>query len=125
MRGFCRIFVFESFNNAFAVAVPTDTAKSVEFKWARLYSVGLVVVVVVDEDDEELLVLAFGDCNVTLALCGHAIPSVRSQFLLTSSTARSTTTSGRALSRSLTIFCASINSSGVPRITIAFWLCTP
>src|SRR5260370_1678876 len=72
-------------------------------------------------EDEELV----GACSATLALLGHASPRLRSQFLLTSITAISTTTSGRALSRSLISFCASINSSGVPRTTRAFWLATP
>ena len=64
-------------------------------------------------------------CKDTPKLLGQAIPSDFSQFLLTSSTAMSTTTSPRALSRSSISCCASRSSSGVPRITIAFWLCTP
>jgi hypothetical protein len=64
-------------------------------------------------------------CSVTPKLLGHEIPSVFSQFLLTSSTAMSTTTSPRGLSRSSMSCWASSSSSGVPRITMAFWLCTP
>ncbi len=36
MRGFCRVLVFESESSALAVAAPIVTAKSLEFKWARL-----------------------------------------------------------------------------------------
>ena len=72
--------------------------------------------------DEELLV---GGTRLTLTLPGQRTPRFRSQFLATSSTPMSTTTSERALSRSLISFCASSYSSGVARITIAFWLATP
>ena len=81
----------------------------------------LVVLVVLLE---LLVLLAEGDVSAIPTLLGHAIPRVFSQFLLTSRIAMSTTTSGRALSRSLISFCASSNSSGVPRITTAFWLGT-
>ena len=82
----------------------------------------VVVVPVVVVDVEE--VLDVGGSSATPTLLGHCTPSVRSQFLLTYRTPMSTTTSGRALSRSLTSFCASINSSGVARTTMAFWLAT-
>jgi hypothetical protein len=36
MRGFCRIFVFESVSSRLAVAEPIVTAKSVAFRWERL-----------------------------------------------------------------------------------------
>jgi hypothetical protein len=76
-----------------------------------------------EEEDEEVEVLLV--CNATDVLLGQAMPRVLSQFLLTSRTAMSTTTSGRALSRSLISFCTSKSSSGVPRTTMAFWLATP
>src|SRR5580704_17111046 len=112
MRGFCRVLVLESVSNALAVAVPIVTAKSFEFKCARLKSVGLVPVLLpvlgvqVVLPVGQVVLVALGDCSATLALCGQAMPNVRSQFLFTSSTAMSTTTSGRALSRSFTSFCA-------------------
>ena len=81
-----------------------------------------VVPVVVEVVDEVLLLP--GGCSATPTLVGHAMPRVLSQFLLTSRMAISTTTSGRALSRSLISFCASSSSSGVPRMTMAFWLAT-
>src|SRR5579859_4847857 len=130
MRGFCKILVLLSVNSKLAVAEPTVTAKSFEFRCAKLKSVGLVDVelavqfvlpvghVVVELEE-------VGGTMATLALLGHEIPRFRSQFLLTSRTAISTTTSGRALSRSFTSFCARSSSSGVARITIAFWLATP
>ena len=84
-----------------------------------------VVVPLVEEvvELQELVAEQFG-CRVTPKLLGHCIPSVFSQFLLTSSTAMSTTTSPRGLSRSSISCCASKSSSGVPRMTMAFWLCT-
>ena len=66
--------------------------------------------------------LESGGCRATPMLLGQETPRVRSQFLLTSITAMSTTTSARALSRSLISFWASSSSSGVPRMTMAFWL---
>src|SRR6266568_6134341 len=112
MRGFCRMRVLLSVSSAWAVAEATDTAKSVALRCANWKRVGLVelllavqVVLPVGQVVEELLDV--GGCRVTPTLPGHEIPRLRSQFLLTSSTAMSTTTSGRALSRSLTSFCAS------------------
>src|SRR5580692_1511565 len=100
MRGFCRVLVLESVSNALAVAVPIVTAKSFEFKCARLKSVGLVLLPVLGVQVVlpvgQVVLVALGDCSATLALCGQAMPNVRSQFLFTSSTAMSTTTSGRA-----------------------------
>ena len=130
MRGFCRIFVLLSVSSRLAVTEPIVTAKSVALRWARLeivsaVDVAAVVVVPVVPVPLVVDVLAVGDCSATPALLGHAIPRFRSQFLLTSSTAMSTTTSARALSRSLMSFCASSSSSGVARITMAFWLATP
>ena len=87
-----------------------------------------MVVELVDEveedEDEEEEVVEVVDWRAIPTLLGQAMPSVRSQFLLTSITAMSTTTSARALSRSSISFCASSSSSGVPRITMAFWLGT-
>ena len=73
--------------------------------------VPVVVVVVV------VLILL---CRVTVALVGGFNPRVRDLSLLTCKTAISTTTSGRALSRSSTSFSASAIWSGVPRTTSAF-----
>src|ERR1700739_924489 len=130
MRGFCRFLALYSRRSALAVATQTVTERALEFRCAKLYSVGLVAVVLgvqsvlpVGHVVVELLVV--GGVIATPALEGQVMPRLRSQFLLTSSTAMSTTTSGRALSRSLTSFCASSSSSGVARITIAFWLATP
>ena len=73
---------------------------------------------------QELVAAQLG-CRETPMLLGQEMPRVRSQFLLTSRTAMSTTTSPRALSRSSMSCCARRSSSGVPRMTMAFWLCTP
>ena len=75
--------------------------------------------------DEVVDAVELGGCSATPTLEGHWMPRVRSQFLLTSRIAMSTTTSGRGLSRSSMSFCVSISSSGVPRTTMAFWLATP
>src|SRR5208283_2160905 len=104
MRGFCRILVFESLSSRLAVAEPTVTAKSVALRWARSYRVGPLVVVVVFPVVLFELLFVFG-WIATPTLVGQEIPMFFSQFLLTSRTAMSTITSGRALSRSLTSFC--------------------
>ncbi len=67
------------------------------------------------------MLLMFG-CNWTEAPAGGLIPSVCILSRLTSIKAKSTTTSGEALSKSLTIFSARRTWSGVPRITIASWV---
>ena len=82
----------------------------------------VLVLVLVDEEEDEVLVEV--PCKATETLLGQAMPRFFSQFLLTSRTAMSTTTSARGLSRSLISFCASSSSSGVPRITMAFWPAT-
>jgi len=117
-----------SFSSRFAVAVLTVTAKFCAFRLPRSFSESwlplfvVVVVVVLDDDVVELAVASV--CSPTPKVCGSVMPRFRSFALLTSSTATSTTTSGRVRSRSLISFCASSNWSVVARITIAFWLGT-
>src|SRR5208282_1364274 len=87
------------------------TWKSVAFRFPRVFRLSpvlpellvLVVVPVVVVVGVVLILL----CRDTVALVGGLSPSVRDLSLLTCSTAISTITSGRALSRSSTSFSAS------------------
>src|SRR4051794_26456130 len=86
-RGFCRMWVLLSVRRALAVAWPTVTAKSFEVRCARLLSVRLLFEVVGVQSVlpvGQVVVLVLGDCSCTLALEGHEMPRLRSQFLLTS-----------------------------------------
>ena len=71
-----------------------------------------------------LVVVVWVACGLMLADCGRVMPRLRILSRLTSRTATSTTTSGRARSRSFSSFCAMSSSSGVARMTMAFWLGT-
>ena len=108
--GFCNIFVSLSPITADKLAAPIETWKSVAFRLPRVFNsrppaLEPVLVVPVVEVVEVVLVLILL-CKVTVALLGGRNPKVRDLSLLTCKTAMSTTTSGRALSKSSTSFSA-------------------
>ena len=103
------------------------TAKLLALRWASELRVKLEGVVVVPVVDVVVLVVVvvFGlACGVTVTDGGRVMPRLRILSRLTSRTATSTTTSGRARSRSFSSFCARSSWSGVARMTMAFWLGT-
>src|SRR5258708_11380690 len=119
--GFWMILVLLSVNKAVALALDIVAAKSVAFRLASEFKLMpvpelLLLVDVLELLLELVLILA---CNWTEALVGALIPRVCVLSRLTSINAKSTTTSGEALSKSLTIFSARSTWSGVPRITMA------
>ena len=111
-----------SLNSAVADACGIVTWKSVAFRLASEFRLMPLVVDEVAELEElellELELLMLG-CSVTEALVGGLIPSLCALSRLTCITATSISTSGLALSRSSTSFCANAIWSGVPRTTIA------
>jgi hypothetical protein len=121
--------VLLSVSKAVALALEIVAAKSVAFKLPREFKLmplpellpavdELVTLpeLLLDVLFEVLLMLA---CNWTEALVGGLIPKVRIFSRLISINAKSTTTSGAALSKSFTIFSAKRTWSGVPRIMMA------
>jgi hypothetical protein len=122
------ILVLLSVSKAVALALDIVAAKLVAFKLAKEFKLRPLPEPVVELDElvevlelvelllELVLILL---CNWTEALVGGLIPRVCALSRLTSIKAKSITTSGGVLSKSLTIFSARRTWSGVPRITTA------
>src|SRR5215469_16594326 len=128
MRGFSRMRVSDEVRRALMVAGGMLTAKLVALRLASVLSVkleGVVVLVPLLEEELLLEVVVPGDAwGVIVMDCGRVMPRLRILSRFTWRMATSTTTSGRARSRSFISFCARRSLSGVARRMMALWLGT-